>query len=65
VAGVTRPVEVEVVYEVRNGALFFKGSKKIKMTQFNVEPPSFMFGTIKTGDEITVSFEATLAPVKI
>jgi polyisoprenoid-binding protein YceI len=65
VAGVTRPVEVEVVYEARNGALVFKGSKKIKMTQFNVEPPSFMFGTIKTGDEITISFEATLAPVKI
>lgn len=65
IAGTTKPVDVEVVYEVRNGALFFKGSKKIKMTEFKVVPPSFMFGTIKTGDDITITFEVTLAPNKI
>jgi hypothetical protein len=42
-----------------------KGSKKIKMTDFNVEPPSFMFGSVKTGDEITVTFDVTLAQIKI
>jgi len=35
------------------------------MTDFKVEPPSFMFGTIKTGDEITVSFEAVLSTNKL
>jgi hypothetical protein len=30
-----------------------------------VVPPSFMFGTIKTGDDITITFEVTLAPIKI
>jgi polyisoprenoid-binding protein YceI len=65
ISGTTKPVDVDVTYEAKNGTLVCKGSKKIKMTEFNVVPPSFMFGTIKTGDEITVSFEVTLAPNKI
>jgi polyisoprenoid-binding protein YceI len=62
ISGTTKPVDVDVTYEARNGSFNFKGSKKIKMTDFKVEPPSFMFGTIKTGDEITITFDATLAP---
>lgn len=64
ISGTTKPVEVDVTYEAKNGTLVCKGSKKIKMTDFKVEPPSFMFGTIKTGDEITISFDVTLAQVK-
>jgi polyisoprenoid-binding protein YceI len=64
IAGATKPVDVDVVYEVRSEALFFKGSKKIKMTDFKVVPPSFMFGTIKTGDDLTITFEVTLVPNK-
>jgi len=65
ISGTTRPVDVDVTWEMKNGNLVCKGAKKIKMTDFKVEPPSFMFGTIKTGDEITVSFDVTLAPIKI
>jgi|SRR4051812_38320225 polyisoprenoid-binding protein YceI len=36
------------------------GTVKIKMSEYNVEPPSFMFGAMKTGDEITVKFNITL-----
>lgn len=65
IAGTTKPIEMDVVYELKNGNLAFKGSKKIKMTDFKVEPPTFMFGAIKTGDEITISIDATLAPAKL
>jgi polyisoprenoid-binding protein YceI len=65
ISGTTKPVEVDVTYEVKNGSIVCKGSKKIKMTDFNVEPPSFMFGTVNTGDEITVTFDVTLAQTKI
>jgi len=65
ISGTTKPVEVDVTYEAKNGALVCKGSKKIKMTEFKVEPPTFMFGTIKTGDEITVTFDVTLSQVKL
>ncbi len=65
IAGTTKPIEMDVVYELKNGNLAFKGSKKIKMTDFKVEPPTFMFGAIKTGDEITISIDVTLAPDKL
>jgi polyisoprenoid-binding protein YceI len=65
IAGTTKPIDVDVVYELKNGNLAFKGSKKIKMTDFKVEPPTFMFGAIKTGDEITISLDVTLAPAKL
>lgn len=65
IAGTTKPVDVDVTWEVKNGNMVCKGSKKIKMTNFNVEPPSFMFGSVKTGDEITVTFDVTLSQIKI
>jgi polyisoprenoid-binding protein YceI len=65
VAGTTKQIDVEVTYSVLpGGALKCKGSKKIVMTDYGVEPPSFMFGTVTTGDEITVSFDVTLIPAK-
>jgi polyisoprenoid-binding protein YceI len=63
VAGTTKPVELDVAYENRSGVLYFKGSKQIKMSDFNVEAPSFMFGTVTTGDEITITFELALTRV--
>jgi polyisoprenoid-binding protein YceI len=63
VAGVTKQVEVDVTYTLLPGNIIqCKGTKKIKMTDYGVEPPSFMFGSVTTGDEITISFEVTLAP---
>lgn len=65
IAGTTKPVDIDVTYEVKNGSLVCKGSRKIKMTDYNVEPPSFMFGSVKTGDEITVTFDVTLSQIKL
>ncbi len=36
------------------------GSAKMKMSEYKVEAPSFMFGAMKTGDEITVKFNVIL-----
>jgi polyisoprenoid-binding protein YceI len=36
------------------------GSVKIKMTEYNVKPPDFMFGAMKTGNEITVKLNVSL-----
>ncbi|WP_420581757.1 YceI family protein [Reichenbachiella sp.] len=37
-----------------------KGSIKLKMTEYGVTPPTAVFGTIKTGDEVTIQFNFTL-----
>lgn len=36
------------------------GSKKIKMTDYKIKPPSAMLGAITSGDEVTVTFEMVL-----
>ncbi|MCW5910537.1 MAG: YceI family protein [Cyclobacteriaceae bacterium] len=64
IAGSSKPVELTVTGKPEGGNIRFKGSKKIKMSEFNVEPPSFMFGSVKTGDEITITFDIALAPTK-
>ena len=65
VAGTTKSISLEAEYQVlENHALLFTGKKKLKMSDFGIEPPSFMFGTVSTGDEITVSFNVKLTPAK-
>ena len=63
IAGTTKQIEVETTYTIlADGSIQCKGSKTLAMKDYNVEPPSFMFGSVKTGNEITVSFDVTLAP---
>lgn len=65
VAGTTREIAVESTYRVLpNGSLLFAGSKTLKMSEYAIEAPTFMFGTVTTGDEITVSFNIELVPAK-
>ncbi|MBX2895429.1 MAG: YceI family protein [Cyclobacteriaceae bacterium] len=64
IAGSSNPIELTVTGKPDTNGIRFQGSKKIKMTEFNVEPPSFMFGSVKTGDEITITFDVTLSPTK-
>lgn len=46
-----------------NGILF-EGSFPIKMTDYKVEPPTALFGTIKTGNEVMVDFKMTFQAAK-
>ncbi len=65
ICGVAKPISLEVDYKVNpDHSLICIGSKAFKMSEYEVEPPSFMFGTVKTGDEITVSFNLELAVKK-
>lgn len=36
-----------------------EGVEHIKMTDFNIKPPSALFGTLKAGADITISFKTT------
>ncbi len=36
------------------------GTQKISMKDFAIDPPTFMLGTIKTGNDITLSFTIVL-----
>lgn len=45
-----------------NGRFHVKGSKQLKMSEFNIDPPSPFWGLIKTHDKITVKFNLYVAP---
>lgn len=65
-AGVTKAFPLQVKSKsLPNGNLVLTGSRKIKMTDFNMDPPTAMMGTITVGEEVTVNFEVTLTPIKI
>lgn len=57
IAGVTKEIIMDV-HCVSNddGTITSKGSYKLNMTDYNVKPPSFMWGAMKTGDAITLNF---------
>ncbi len=57
IAGVTKPVEVETNCVLNaDQTLQCKSKTQFKMTEYKVEPPSFMFGSVTTGDAITLDF---------
>jgi len=60
VAGVVREVALPVVTSTRNGALWVSGSIDLMMTDFGIEPPTAMLGTLKTNPKVTVRFETVL-----
>jgi polyisoprenoid-binding protein YceI len=59
VAGVTKPLEMVVTLVPEGNKLKAMGSKVLKMTDFGMKPPApaLGLGLIKTGDEVTVTFE--------
>jgi polyisoprenoid-binding protein YceI len=57
-AGTTRSVEMNVTGRADGRRLHFEGSTKILLTHFNIDPPTAVLGTIRTGDEVTLEFKA-------
>jgi polyisoprenoid-binding protein YceI len=61
IAGVAKDVWVSVACKVNTDhSIQASGICKIKMTDYKMTPPSFMFGAMKTGDEVTIKFNALL-----
>jgi len=57
IAGITKEIVMEVhIVLNKNQTITCKGSYELKMTDFEVIPPSFMMGMMKTGDAATLDF---------
>jgi polyisoprenoid-binding protein YceI len=55
-AGVTNKVNLTFSGSVKSKTLTIKGSKQLKMTDFKIDPPTAMLGTLKTADNIELSY---------
>ena len=61
IAGKTRTINLPFSGKTTSENLIsISGAKKIDMTEYGVDPPTAMFGTLKTGKDVTVSFEIRL-----
>lgn len=62
IMGTTKQVSITAQFKtLPSGAISCTATQRLKMSEFGVDPPVFMFGTIRTDDEITVSIQVTLA----
>lgn len=61
IAGTTKLVKIKTPYEMKDGRIEIEGKQSVKMTDFNVEPPTAFIGTIKTGDELRIRFNLVFA----
>lgn len=61
IAGASRDEDVIALCRLNpDNTISVTGTEKISMKEFSVDPPTFMMGTIKTGNEIVLSFHLTL-----
>lgn len=59
ISGTTKNINQTFTAVVTGKKVTFSGKTKITMTQYKVVPPTALFGTIKTGPDITVDFKVT------
>ncbi|HEV8240149.1 MAG TPA: YceI family protein [Thermoanaerobaculia bacterium] len=62
VAGVARPVALVLDVRRDGNRLLASGELPLKMSDFGIDPPTAMMGTMRTGDAVRVKIETTLTP---
>ena len=59
IAGVTKDISLDVNCVLNSdGTITCNGTYKLNMTDYNVVPPTFMFGAMSTGDSVKLIFAA-------
>lgn len=62
IAGSTRAVELEAEGVLSgNGLPTFTGQYRLLMSDFGIDPPTALMGSLQTGDEITIDFEVVFS----
>ncbi|THD69197.1 YceI family protein [Robertkochia marina] len=60
ISGVTKATDLVFTLKKTASGVILSGEKTLDMTTFDIEPPSALMGTIKTGKEVTLKFNTTL-----
>ncbi len=61
VAGVEKDVNITASVNNSANSVQLAGSYKITLQDYNMDPPTAMFGTIVVGDDVTVNFDLVFA----
>ncbi|MEX2231361.1 MAG: YceI family protein [Cyclobacteriaceae bacterium] len=60
IAAVTRPLIFDLNVSYADDKFHIEGSRSLKLSDFEIQPPTAMFGQIETGDEIVVKLNLHL-----
>ncbi|SHJ05795.1 YceI-like domain-containing protein [Mesonia phycicola] len=60
IAGTAKKFTSKAKINYSNGKITLSGSEEFKLTDFNIEPPTAVFGTIKTGDVVAIHYNIQL-----
>lgn len=64
VAGVAREIEMVVAVGEADAGVRYTGSHPLKMSDYEMQPPTAMFGALRTADDVTVHFDVQLVPAR-
>ncbi|WP_158996274.1 YceI family protein [Mucilaginibacter sp. L196] len=57
IAGATQPISMDVTATVgADNTITCTGAKKIQLTDYGIKPPTFMLGTMKVTNDLTIQF---------
>lgn len=60
IAGVTKTFNAPVKVTYQNGSLWLEGEQSFELADFKIDPPTAVFGTIKTGKTVTIHYHINL-----
>jgi hypothetical protein len=60
-AGISRNVTISFTGHIKTGLIQILGSKALQLHDFDIVPPTALFGTLQTGKEVTIDFNLAFA----
>jgi polyisoprenoid-binding protein YceI len=60
--GVTQEIEFPVAVRKAGNGFTFSGKIDTKLSEFSIDPPTALLGSVRTKDEISIHFETTFVP---
>jgi len=65
ISGVTKTITVTSISKaLQNGNVEILGKFDVFMTDFNIEPPTALFGTLTTADKVTITYKIVSEKLK-
>ncbi len=58
IAGAKKKINLSFDISLKSSEIILKGEYSLNMTDYGVEPPTAMFGTITTGETVKIKFES-------
>lgn len=66
IAGKEKPVDFKInASRLAEGKATAQGEESLLLTDFGIDPPSFMLGTLKVGNQVKVKFNLKVGPTMI